>query len=128
MHTAHHRISRFELEGVRYITEVEVHALERSQRHFLDFKCLDRRFQRHGILVQPELHGLKLFNAFVQLFHIQRGRYPIAQIRQLRNALRGTAGSLFSQVLQKIKTWHKFAETTHVWGVAHGVLQAKVDN
>jgi hypothetical protein len=41
--------------------------------------------------------------------------------------LPSAAGSLFCQVLQKVETGDKFAETAHVWGVAHGVLQAVVE-
>ena len=94
----------------------------------MHFQRLNRRLQGHGVLIQPKLHGFELVNALVQLFHIQRGRHPTAQIRQLRDALRRAAGSLFGQILQEIETGHKFAETAHVWGAAHGVFpQLKVE-
>ena len=111
LHTARHAVGDLELEGVGDIAHVEVHALERGQRHFLHFKGLNGGFQGGGVLVQPELHRLEFVNAPVELFYIERRRDPVAKVGQLRNFLRGTARRLGGQVLQEVETGHKLAKT-----------------
>ena len=58
LHAGEHRVGGLELERVGDIAHVEVHALERGQRHLLHFERLDRGAQRLGVLVQPECTAL----------------------------------------------------------------------
>jgi hypothetical protein len=117
LHARHDGVSRLELEGIGHVAHVEVHALERGQRHLLHLQRLDGGLQRHGVLVKPELHRLELLDALVQLFHVERGRHPVAKVGHLGNVLRGALG----QVLQKVKTGDELAETK-TGGIAHGLL------
>ena len=56
LYAACHGVCHLELEGIGHITHVEVHTLQRCQRHLLYFQRLNGGFQRGGVLVQPELH------------------------------------------------------------------------
>ena len=117
LHARDHGVGGLELERVGHVAHVEVHALERGQRHLLHLQRLDGGLERHRVLVEPELHRLELLDALVQLLHVERGRHPVAKVGQLGNVLRRALG----QVLQKVKTGDEFAET-EVGGIAHGLL------
>ena len=96
----------------------------------MDFQRRDRGLQGLGVLIEPELHGFELFNAFVQLFHIQRGRHPIGRIGHLRNIGQPTGRALDRlrrKALQKIKARNEFAKRIGHWvaTVAHGCLQSE---
>ena len=104
------RVGSFEFDGVGHIANVEVHALERGQGHFLHFQGLDGRAQCAGVLLQPEVHVLEFINALFELFDVQRRSDPIAQIGHLGDVV----GRAFGQALQKIKTWNKLTKTSIV--------------
>jgi hypothetical protein len=100
LHAADHGVGGLELQCIGHVAHVEVHALERGQRHLLHLQRLDGGPQRLGVLVQPEMHGLELVHALVQLLDIERGRHPVGQVGHLRDGLRRTLG----QVLQEVET------------------------
>ena len=110
LHTRIHGIGCFELERIGYVTDIEIHALERVQGHFLHLQRLDGGAQGAGVLLQPEMHVFEFFDALVQLFHVQRRRNPIAQVGHLRDVV----ARAFGQILQKIKAGYKFSETCGV--------------
>ena len=88
----------------------------------MHFEGLDGGFERCCVLVQPELHGLELGNAFIELFHIQGGRNPTAKLRHTRHGRRSAGSGLAAEIFQKIKARHQFAEVGEMGlvSVAHG--------
>ena len=70
----HHRIRGLELEGVGHVAEVEVHAPGVARVIFCTSSALDGGAQRLGVLLQPEVHGLELGDALLQLLDVERRR------------------------------------------------------
>ena len=66
------------------VLHLHVHRLQCRQRHALDLERLDRRREHLGVLLEPELHGAQLADAFLELFRIERGCDPLADAGQRR--------------------------------------------
>jgi hypothetical protein len=99
--------------------------LQRGQGHLLHLQRLDGGAQGLGILVEPEVHRLQFIDALFEVFDVEGGRDPVAQIGQLGNALAKPLGhpvsGLASQTLQELEAWHELAETA-ARCLAHGDL------
>jgi hypothetical protein len=104
-----------DLHGLREVGHAHVHALERGQRHLLHFQRLDGGAQGRGVLLQPELHGLELPDALVQLLDVERGCDPAREIGHLRHRSR----SALREVLEEIEPGDELAEAGLLLG-AHG--------
>ncbi len=63
-------------DGLGKFLQIDVHALEGRERHFLHLQRLHGGGQGFAVLVKPELHGFQFFDAFVDFFDAHRGGPP----------------------------------------------------
>ena len=98
-------------EGFGHFSHVDIHALQGRQGHFLNFQSLNGGLERIGVLLQPKLNRFEFLNALVEFFNVQGGRHPTGHVgHALWRAFGAGVGGL-SQVLQEVKTRHKFSKS-----------------
>ena len=102
-------------DGLGKFLQIDVHALEGRERHFLHLQRLHGGGQGFAVLVKPELHGFQFFDAFVDFFDAHCGGHPAGERRQC------SAFARLAQLLEKIVSGNELAKTKSLC-VAHGNL------